>query len=368
MRCFIQLGHVHETQAHAPPTASLCWWQYSECDELESCNGLRDARHHCRFANKFLRRSTANSKVLQCTRRRTGSSSKKHGACRAFSWWRWLFSLDTERWRCWRLLFCPASEAEGKARGARSKPCSQLVAMALQPRHRAMAMLALALRPSLRSRRNIAGSKAQAVQSAGGDGSPTPTPSDSDFGAGSSAQPPRQKADDGREESPHKLRKRVLLDAWSTTYGRRLNCVHAGLVKFMMLERWGSWCPMPYVGERRRQASPFFVALLNVKSSGYQRCTDKDVPRPLATSSRRHECLDPSLVAAHGSLYGCVDTVVDLELDSVMGVRRSCAVAACHFECRAAAPQSAAQAYRSRAASESEDGRAWSWPRSAAKR
>jgi hypothetical protein len=136
----------------------------------------------------------------------------------------------------------------------------------------------------------------------------------------------------------------------------------------MMLERWGSWCPRQYVGERRRQASTFFVALLIVKSSRSQRYTDKDVTRPPTTSSRRHECLDPSLVAANGSLYGCVDAVVDRELDSVMGARRSCAVAACHFECRTAAPQSAAHAYRSRAASESEDGRAWSWPRIAAER
>ena len=90
------------------------------------------------------------------------------------------------------------------------------------------------------------------------------------------------------------------------------------------------------MGERRRQASPYFVVLLNVKSSVSQRYTDKDVPRPPTTSSRRHDCLGPSFVAARGSLDGYVDTVVDLELDSVMGAHRSCAAAACQSECRAA--------------------------------
>jgi hypothetical protein len=84
---------------------------------------------------------------------------EEQGASRAVSWWRWLFSLDTERWRCWPWLFGPASEAEGTSQGARRKPCSQLVAMALQPRHRATAILALALRPSLRSRKQTMGVK-----------------------------------------------------------------------------------------------------------------------------------------------------------------------------------------------------------------
>ena len=90
--------------------------------------------------------------------------------------------------------------------------------------------------------------------------------------------------------------------------------------------------------ERRTQASPYFVVLLNGKSSVSQPYTDKDVPRPSTTSSRRHACLDPSLVAARarGSLDGYVDTVVDLELDSVMGVQRSCAAVNCLSECRAA--------------------------------
>jgi hypothetical protein len=61
--------------------------------------------------------------------------------------------------------------------------------------------------------------KGQAVQSAGGDGSSAPTPNDGDVGAGSSAQPPKQKTDDGREQFSPKLRKRLLLYAWSKTYG-----------------------------------------------------------------------------------------------------------------------------------------------------
>ena len=54
-----------------------------------------------------------------------------------------------------------------------------------------------------------------------------------DVGAGSSGHPPKQTTVDGRTESLSKLPTRLLLDAWSVTYGHRLTGVQIGMVKFV---------------------------------------------------------------------------------------------------------------------------------------
>ena len=81
------------------------------------------------------------------------------------------------------------------------------------------------------------------MQSVGGDGSLAPTPKDGDGGAGS-AQPPKHKTDDGGAESSPSLPKRLLLDAWSTTYGHRLSGVQTGMVKLMISRFQTSFDPL----------------------------------------------------------------------------------------------------------------------------